>query len=594
MLNSQETLTILERILDKDYLDNSSKKKIFLTNEETVVINNLLENYDSSNDLKLTLILRILLNYLNLFKFKTKLSDELRNNFKEIIKLIRFNQIELFLPCKNIEWILLEIGRTLLTLKESNKDNISLVHDLLETTADLFKIVDNEYGLAVTNYFMAYMWFIGGNREKSARLLEMVAHLFKNPLISWESQYNAALLNYPFNLKRSINLLENCLLIAQKNQNELIKSNISINKVEKILNSFRRDYIIRYHAEDVNFLFSLIEKVINFYHTKNDILSLSACYYEAGIILDKLGYAETAEEYFVEVAIITAEQQQWKLYSKSLINLVVKFFEKGRISEAEEYLNDLIQIASILKDDSLHKKVETLLLSLKKIKEISPSRINSKTNLEQYISEIDDSTQIIPNIYVEPIDHTTENSIEINNQGIDSNEIESALDDLAKVEITQNFELSNSIDGSFLNDIKEPIIANYPNDIIVFNDEMGPPITQQENDVSNQQVQSFHSLRKKTLTFLRENNFETFVDYRPVKGSVSVDIVALRGKIRKHKLFIMVASDGEGEIDLSINLLLSIFDSAERIVLVNSLDQNKSPVKKGGVLVIYNINDIPI
>jgi hypothetical protein len=145
-----------------------------------------------------------------------------------------------------------------------------------------------------------------------------------------------------------------------------------------------------------------------------------------------------------------------------------------------------------------------------------------------------------------------------------------------------------------LNDIKEPIIANYPNDIIVFNDEMGPPITQQENDVSNQQVQSFHSLRKKTLTFLRENNFETFVDYRPVKGSVSVDIVALRGKIRKHKLFIMVASDGEGEIDLSINLLLSIFDSAERIVLVNSLDQNKSPVKKGGVLVIYNINDIPI
>ena len=67
----------------------------------------------------------------------------------------------------------------------------------------------------------------------------------------------------------------------------------------------------------------------------------------------------------------------------------------------------------------------------------------------------------------------------------------------------------------------------------------------------------------------------------------------MRGKIRKQKLFIMIAADGEGEIELGLNLLISIFDAAERIIFVNTTNK-REPVKKGGVLIIYDIKDLPI
>ena len=611
MLNSQETLTLVERMLNKFDRMNTNSHSTFLTGEEKSLLNNLVENYSINNDLKLILILKIFSSYLSVVNSNEINPKELVINLKDIIKSVRFNEIELFLPCQNIEWILLEIGKKLLPIANNNKEIISLIEDILETTTDLFKIVDNDYGLAITNYLLAYKWFLVGNKEKASRLLEMVSHILKNPVLIIESQYYAALMNYPTNLHRAINLLENCQLISQKYSTEINQSRISSTTIAETLNKFRREFIIREHeTEDKSYLFKVIDNVIHFYYNKNDLYGLSACYYEAGIIFDKLGYEDTAEEYFIESAIITSDLQQWKLYSKALINLVVKFFEKGRIREAEDYLNDLIQVASYLKDEGLHKKVETLLVSLKKLKEIKPSTISTETKIEEYISEIDASTQIVPNTYNQENEASNDyssnlepseeidllNSLEIlaNYTPEQETKVESSVQVPLQEPIQQTFqEQSQTIDQSFLTDFKEPITSTeVQSEVTISNESLLVP-KKKEKKPETDEISSFYAVRKGICSVLRNNNFEVFTDYKPVKGSVSVDIVATRGKIRKQKLFIMIASDGEGEIELGLNLLISIFDSAERIIFVNTIHR-KEPIKKGGVLVIYDIKDLPV
>lgn len=611
MLNSQDTLTILERMFQKE---SESSSPTFLSSEEKSLLENLLESYSTKNDLKFTLILKIFLSYTKVLSSNKKVDKKLFQELNDILKSVRFNEMELFLPCKNIEWVLLEIGKVLLTLSNSDPSITDIVGDILETTIDLFKMVDNDYGLAITNYLLAYKWFLSGNVEKASRLLEMVAHIFKNPILILESQYYAALMNYPTNLRRSINLLENCLLLTQRYSAEIAESTVSLDELEGTLNKFRREFIIRDHeSEDKAYLFKVIDNVIHYYYNKNDQFGLSACYYEAGIIFDKLGYEDTAEEYFVEAAIITSDLQQWKLYSKALINLVVKFFEKGRVREAEDYLNDLIQVASYLKDEGLHKKVETLLVSLKKLKEVNPSNISTESKLEEYISEIDSSTgQSFSNTYVqEPITEPAPEEVPYSTPPPVQTTYESNLSQEEEINLLESLEtLSNynpvpettnqsnihpppiTVDQSFLSDFKEPIATPTSNEVTISNEGLLTPSETLANTEENS-VSTFYTVRKEICTLLRNYNFEVYTDYKPVKGSVSVDIVAIRGKIRKQKLFIMITGEGEGEIELGLNLLISIFDTAERIIFVNTSD-NKQPTRRGGVNIIYNIKDFPI
>lgn len=255
MLNSQETLQIVGRMLEKYDITSLDSNFTSLSSEEEQLLNNLLSNYNLKNDLKLTLILKMFSSYLNLLSSDYKVDRNTSKNLNEIIKSVQFNEIELFLPCKHVEWILLEIGKKLLSISEKNKEVIVFVDNILETTTDLFKIVDNDYGIAITNYLLAYKWFLAGNKDKASRLLEMVAHIFKNPILVMEAQYYGALLNYPTNLRRSINLLENCLLLFQKYSTELAQSTISFDRLENELNKLRREFIIREHEnEDKSFL----------------------------------------------------------------------------------------------------------------------------------------------------------------------------------------------------------------------------------------------------------------------------------------------------------------------------------------------------
>ena len=66
---------------------------------------------------------------------------------------------------------------------------------------------------------------------------------------------------------------------------------------------------------------------------------------------------------------------------------------------------------------------------------------------------------------------------------------------------------------------------------------------------------SFYTIRQQIVIKLNDRGFETHLDMKPERGGATVDIVAIKGKIRKKKIFLMLAeSMAEGE--LSANLLL--------------------------------------
>ena len=76
---------------------------------------------------------------------------------------------------------------------------------------------------------------------------------------------------------------------------------------------------------------------------------------------------------------------------------------------------------------------------------------------------------------------------------------------------------------------------------------------------------------------------------KPIKGGATVDIVAIKGKIRKKKLYIMLA-ETKAEAELSVNLLKSLQDSTEKIVYVFGESSKKQ--KKSGITIAYKMNQL--
>ena len=59
MFNPNETLTIIERMVKKLEPNQSDNLSLVISDEESKLLNNLIQIYNSSNDLKITLILKL-------------------------------------------------------------------------------------------------------------------------------------------------------------------------------------------------------------------------------------------------------------------------------------------------------------------------------------------------------------------------------------------------------------------------------------------------------------------------------------------------------------------------------------------------------
>lgn len=547
MLLSSDILLILERLTVK-----GSKT----LSEDLLILNEIITLFESKGNIKNSILLKMILSYKMISNSKSNFDINISpfELLKSIVNTIRFNEMDLYIPSKHIEWILLEVAKNVI-------QDIDLSKKSFETSRDIFKSTNDSTGIAISNYFLAYIHFLEGNFDKSARLLEKVTHEFTDINLKIECQFNAAILYYNTNLKRSMNLLENCIYYIENNSNVVIEHN-KIN-IEEFLNKLRREFILKFYQEEGE-LFQIIEKLTTSLHQKGKTSELAASYYEAGTVFDKLQYRETALDYFIEAARLSAELDEWKLYSKSLIHLIVHFIEKGELENADIYLTDLNIISKQLDDEDLSKKSETLLTSLNKLKERTYIITTSSSELENIINAETNNQEIITDEKPQKtviIEKTTD-FIE-----------ESPTQNSNTVEIDSNQELFNSV----LSNSEEEVIS----DVISFNvdeneikvDEKEERIPQNKNKKGSRP--KFYVIRKKIVKIIKENGFIVNIDQKPINGGFSIDIIGVKGKIRKKKIYIMLAeSVAEGE--LSANLLESIQESIEKIVFIFGKDSRKN------------------
>ena len=549
MLQSSDILSIINRLM----------KSNLITQEDVLILSELIQTYTANGNVKIATILKIFFSYQLLLHPDKSFSGEFDAiaSLKEAIRTIRFNELELYIPSKFIEWILLKLGYILLS-----NEHYKISKQLIEISRDCFKLVEHSYGTTLSNYFLAYYHYLEGDADKCARLLEIVSTEFSNPSMQISCQYNAAILYYSTNnanLKRPINLLENCLILLDQYSVENLTPRLDKEIIEDFLNKLRREYILKNYMKKENDLFQVIENLTSSLHKNGKFLDLAASYYEAGTVFDNLNYGDTAEDYFIESARLSAEKEEWKLYSKCLIQLIIKFIEKGELQDAEIYLNDLSIIAVQLQDEGLLKKTETLLNSLKKLKIQSNMKDISTNDIESLLgTDVDNEPQLTFSNQITP---SQEGSMTSDEQDLFNQVLESQSDGQ-----------SNDI-VSFQTDT-EKIEPETPVESIASIDNSKP---------------TFYNTRQQIVIKLNDRGFDTYLDMKPIKGGATVDIVAIKGKIRKKKLYVMLA-ETKAEAELSVNLLKSLQDSTEKIVYVFGESSKKQ--KKSGITIAYKMNQL--
>ncbi|MHA2363684.1 MAG: hypothetical protein ACXAC7_06985 [Candidatus Hodarchaeales archaeon] len=450
---------------------------------------------------------------------------------KDFINSFKSDEVEIFRPCMDIEWFLNDFGKKMIS------SETKLAKELLRITLDLVKTDNDQQKIAVVSFNLAMAYFKNKEKIKAARLFEITSSLFENPEEKVQCLELAASIYYPQKIEQTIKLLENSLYILSKTEK------IDPNLVRK-LNDIRRDYILSYEGENHSILFDLIKELTQSYHEQQDWENLAACYYEAGIILEKLSYHDVAYQYMSESARLSAENDLWKLYSKSTLQIAMQTIEARKFSEADEILKDLDQVGHYLKDQTLIKQVDSLFQALQKLKlKLAPPELPTPSNeviLDS--SPISESTHDISQ--TEPTLPQEKDDTKISEQ------------------LKESIETIKIETSSITNEIKERA------ELEILSEEK---VIEERIEDETPAEQDFFQIRNQIANYLISNGYEVQLDETPFRGTITIDIIASKGKVRKKKRFLMVANHPP-EASISVNLLRGLTETGKKYVFLQSGD----------------------
>ena len=205
-----------------------------------------------------------------------------------------------------------------------------------------------------------------------------------------------------------------------------------------------------------------------------------------------------------------------------------------------------------MKDETLLKKMETLLGSLAKLKIGQQEKIHASTDQIQNIleNEIDTKPEI----------------------------------NFSETPVPQNRTETSENEQELFSEFLASETSEEKNIVSIHTEKIEPE--QPKKEISRP---SFYNTRQQIIIKLNDRGFETYLDIKPIKGGITVDIVGRKGKIRKKKIFIMLA-ETKAEGELSANLLRTLKDSAEKIIYIFGEKARKH--KKNGITYCFKMNQL--
>lgn len=466
-----------------------------------------------------------------------KLVKKAMKLIESFVNEIKSDGVEIFRPCNNIEWFLIDFGVKLL-----KSGYVELSKSLYRLVLDLVKMDNNQEIIAITSQNLAIAYFTNGEKLKAAKLFEISSSLYEDLENKIRCLEFASILYYPTQIIHSIKLLKNAMNLLVNNE----KYKQTSNNLEIQLNKLRRELILTFDELKHDIIFDTIKELTQSYHEQKDYFNLAASYYETAVILDKLGYDKVSYQYLSEAARISADNELWVIYSKATLQIVMKSIESSKFQDAEDILKDLDQIGHYLQDQTLLKQVETLFQALQKQK-VRVKMPFAKSEINDEVIDISNKItdkNLISNNKIKGEPEVSEIKFPTSSQ-------EQQVHKLNIQKRPNNHELKH------IDQIKPQNQLEQQNQVNI-----------EDNDSGNDYLQ----IRNQIGDYLKSHGYEIQYDETPFRETITIDIIASKGKVRKRKMFVMI-SNSLPEAAISANLLNGMTETGEKYVYFQSEDE---------------------
>ena len=501
----------------------------------------------------------------------------------KLLEIIPKDDLEPIKIAAGFEYILGKLGRDLISLEEYD-----LALKVLRVARDQARIDANPVANARISHDLAFTYHKNNEPEKAARLFEISSALDQETsLLALE---NAAALRYKTKeFPKAIINLENALKIAVKDGNPISKVLLS-----RILD-LKREILIKGLVTSEQQIFSLIEEIANRLKTLDEPKETAGAYYECGMILERLGYLETAIQYYEQSAKLAYDNQLWSLYGRVSLQLGLLSVNQNDLEIARSYYDQIRQISDYSADEALASKAQRLgeLISragnllefavrAEKDKVSSqdlevPSPSESSSSIPLNLPQTPGQSELSPSEEAGRTAREVFNEIIPKSPSTNDMEREQTNENLVETELPTSTEI-----------LTEPeVVLQAPSAVEGINEVESSPIA---DDIQTALPESFEETRNVLQTFLTRHGFSVEVDLTPAGSTSSIDIVASKGNVRRKRLFIMISAS-PSEASIAGYLLHGISAGGKKlIVLLGGQLAPSSPLE--GIDVVTSLQEL--
>lgn len=462
--------------------------------------------------------------------------DSAAERARNFLELVRQGSVPELPP--NVEWFLNVVGQHFVPTHPG------LAKEIIRYALELAKAREDKRLVGILSISLAFAYKHDAQPKQAARLFEIASTLVDDEVRRVNCLSNAAYLYRSDQLERCLRLLEQA--VGDQNGRTSDRSLLAA------LNHVRRRFILEYSGEaNQELVFKVIEDLTQSLLDLGENQPLAEVYYESGVVLERLGYSDAARQYFSESSRLAGEVEDWRLYANASLQLVLYILQDRDVEGAVEALGDLEHVARFLNDLQLLARVEKLYRTLEKVRQtesVQPANVPEETanqvfQPQEFVENTlgDEGTQ-----WTDPSSQSVNTTYPPRTTGTSP---PTQVPDPSPTEA-------------------EPNVTDTP---VPDSRSSTTTLPQGERTALKEGPVTRERLRRLIGEHLRSLGYDVELRYRPAMAEIVVDVVATKGKIRKQRLFIIIAED-EMDARLSLNLLTSLREQGRKVLFLQSGD----------------------
>ncbi|MHA1169814.1 MAG: tetratricopeptide repeat protein, partial [Candidatus Hodarchaeales archaeon] len=474
--------------------------------------------------------------------------------------------------------ILNYIASRLIT-QDSSDEQLDLAEKICKKAMNYSRIMGDYSLISLSAQNLANVYVKSGEFLKAARLFEIGASIEQKDEEIARCLFNTSLLYYRAgHLEKSLNLLKNAIKFEK-----LLSHDVS--HLLSFQNDLSREYALKNFAENTGKALNYLYEAIKSIEASEDSYELAEVYDEAASIHQKLSNPEEAIKNRLLSLQYAFKCGYNDLYFSGIFKLIMLYMELEKFEEALAVIESIKSSTLPVKSETLdiitglenkiHQWVEKIKKRSSKVDAIEVESGNVEDSVKQP-PDIRETSPAVESAAVSFNFSDTVTGIISSPSEVEEQVADNGYDDTADIQI---------LDASDTELLTEETRAES-----VRPQEQETTIKPEEGSIregTRQQRRSYSRLKKRLLSFYRKHGYRVSTNVVPFGSNSSVDIVAQKGTVRKHKIFIQI-SQNPADAEISSYILRGISEKGNKVIFLIEGNEKDVYIPRGEDLHIYS------